>query len=58
MSGTSIIAQISMSLTRLAPESWKSARGQNVLQTSALGGGGCKEVNMKLYSIGTSILEV
>ena len=35
----------------MASESWKSARGQNVLQTSALGKGGCKEVKMRLNSI-------
>ena len=32
--------EVYMSLTRLAPEFWKSVRGQNVLQTSALGRGG------------------
>ena len=32
--------EVKVGLTRLAPDSWKSARGQNVLLTSALGRGG------------------
>ena len=45
-------------LTRLAPESWKSVRGQNMLQTSALGRGRCKELKRKSNSIGTRVLDV
>ena len=32
--------EVNMRLNRLAPESWRFVRGQNVLQTSALGRGG------------------
>ena len=42
----------------MAPESWKSARGQDVSQTSVFNLGGSKEVKMRLNLIGTRILEV
>ena len=45
-------------LNGLALESWKSARDQNVSQTSALGWGGFKEVKGRLNSMGTRILKV
>ena len=47
-----------MGLTRLALTSWKSVRGQNVSQTSALCQGAFKEVKMGRSSIDTGILEV
>ena len=42
----------------MAPEYWKSVRGQDVAQTSALSQGGSKEVKMRLNSFGTGISEV
>ena len=47
-----------LDLTRLTPESWKSARSQNVSQTIALGWEGAQKVESGLNSIGTGILEV
>ena len=35
----------------MAPDSWESARGQNVFQTNALGWGGCKEAKLRLNVI-------
>ena len=47
-----------LTLTRLAPESWKSASVQKALQTSALHSAGPKEVEMELHSTSNGILEV
>ena len=41
----------------MASESWESASGHNVSQTSALNLGGSYEVKMGTISIGTGILE-
>ena len=40
----------------MAPESWKSVRGQNVSKTSALNQGGPNEVKIGLNTFGTRIL--
>ena len=47
-----------INLIRLALQSWKSARGQNVLQTGVLDLGESQEVSYGLVSIGTGTLEV
>ena len=45
-------------LYRVAPQSWESASGLNVSQTSALNLGGSYEVKMGTISIGIGLLEV
>ena len=45
-------------LKHLAPESWKSVRGHNLLQTGAKDWGGSQEIKSMIYMIDTGILEV
>ena len=51
-------ARSNQALTLLAPESWKSARSQNVSQTVSNGVIWSEKVKSCFYSIGSGILEV